>query len=163
MNTADTARMLCTTMVGRADLLRCLDYYSVNELADAGPLFGFIVREEKPQPEKVTFDSVFVGSMKEPAPVETEHPEPVIQFLRVKAQKWIKEDEQSVNLPDWAQVPAPYTDDDLRSDKGTKELKPIPLAPWRREWPFLRAACGKKTEIAAIEEQLAAGSWMGRK
>jgi formylglycine-generating enzyme required for sulfatase activity len=151
MNKAYPVHIPCATLVGRGDLLRCLNYYSANELAEAGTLCGFFVQEEKPQPEKETFIPVMPGEYKALAPVEIVQPESMIQFLRVKKQILIKEDEQGVNIPDWAQLPDPYTDDELRSDKSVKELKPIPLSPWRREWPFLRAACGKKRETSAID------------
>jgi len=151
MSRTDTVHMPCSTLVGRADLLRCLDYYSAEELAEAGPLLGFVVREEKPQPEN---RAVIRGSLPPLSGHATAIPtsaEPVIQFLRVKQRKLIAEGEQGLNFPDWANNPAPYTDDDLRADQSVQELPPLPLSPWKREWPFLRAACGKKVETSAID------------
>ncbi len=158
--------------LSRADLIYWLAEFGEAGLDEIAALIGFDRRPaseqqrlaKTPGPEEKT-----QGPSSEAQPLKTQtipHQRPQARFFRVVEHRLIEQAQRVFEAPDWYATAQPISKD-TGADPDITPPPPQPLAPWRRLWPFLRAALGsqrasKQMDIDQAVERFASGKTLSR-
>ncbi len=156
---------------GRADLLYFLARQGPEALACSARLFGYQAPEPEPKAEPVAErepqDEVLAPAPKPipPRPSSSSGQ----RFIRLRRRDPVPEEQRSTQAPARLRLAKAFQAPDM-DDPDYRPPNAPPLAPWRRLWPFLRAALGTqrfshRLDLPRLVDGLARGQgfrWLPR-
>ncbi|MCK9296625.1 MAG: formylglycine-generating enzyme family protein [Desulfobulbaceae bacterium] len=156
------------TGAGRADLIEFLARAGTDGLRDMACFAGFALRQEPKKPSPAVVSPV-------QRPMEEQRPSasapaagkaavvPDARFFYVAGYEEERSDIRATVEPAWLAASPGLCADDSRIDTQALPPRPVPLVPWSRLWPFLRAALGERVTTGRIDlDRVVAGIAMGK-
>ncbi len=154
------------SVLGRADLLYCLDSVRKDHLERVAGLLGYRLRkEEAPTAGEPGGAEAPFSTAAQPEPRSAPKPSPA-RFIRVVGYQPVEAEERVTQMPpDLADV-SPLPAEEPVGKAAAPPAAP-PLAPWSRLWPFLRTALGdrsysRRLDLPRIVRLLAEGRALRR-
>ncbi|MCG2747196.1 MAG: formylglycine-generating enzyme family protein [Desulfobulbaceae bacterium] len=155
------------TGAGRADLIEFLARAGTEGLRNMACFAGFALPEEKKKPAAVAVaPGQRAGEERPPAAAAPADGKaamvPDARFFYVSGYEEHSRESRAAIEPDWLAASPGLREEDSRIDPRAVPPRPVPLVPWSRLWPFLRAALGerlttRKIDIGRVVSSIARG------
>lgn len=158
-----------TSLRGRADLLRAMQYDDAELLQGMAEILGFEARP-KPSPKVATAPPIQTETLPPPSITEPVEP-PSIPFWRVTAQETSAPLETTEDPPETTLAASKNPKKSEKPEKWARaeatQPQPVPLASWPRLLPYLRRAAmarapGKPLDVARATRRLSQGEMLHR-
>jgi formylglycine-generating enzyme required for sulfatase activity len=144
------------TGAGRADLIEFLARDGTEGLRNMACFAGFALPEEKKKPAAVAVaPGQRAGEERPPAAAVPADGKaamvPDARFFYVSGYEEHSRDSRAEVEPAWLAQSPGLREEDSRIDPHAVPPRPVPLVPWSRLWPFLRAALGERVTTRKID------------
>jgi hypothetical protein len=144
------------SQISRADWLRCLQVYEREHLEAFASVFNYVLEEKEAweasdgltiTPGPAAAAAGTAGPMVETDAAST------VRFYRVVGHRDLAPTEEHAQEPEWYQRAVALDEDDpaLCANPDLTPLPHLPLMPWPRLWPFLKAALGSQVETSRLD------------